>query len=147
MGMAHRLLSAGSSYQFVGTKCNRNEGINQHSTFGYTTPIWGLQVKPCTRCAGTPITPGPVGGATACGELAVLGGHRSISSSFVWLLHFLCSSSWTSLELNNCLIVVMLCTTQWAVITQHSVNPAACAVLHPAFQPASSTAISTGHAN
>jgi hypothetical protein len=71
MGMAHRLISSGSSYQFVGVKCNRDEGYNGLSTFGYTTPTWGLQVKPCRRCAGSPILPGPVGGATACSKLQV----------------------------------------------------------------------------
>jgi hypothetical protein len=68
MGMAHQLHRSGNGYQFVGTKCDRNEGLNQQSTFGYATYTRGLTVRPCRRCVGEPTGSGPVGGATGCGK-------------------------------------------------------------------------------
>ncbi|KAF6257617.1 hypothetical protein COO60DRAFT_1639813 [Scenedesmus sp. NREL 46B-D3] len=45
MGMALRMQSSGNGYQFVGVKCNRNESLNQRSTFGYTDYTYGLQAQ------------------------------------------------------------------------------------------------------
>lgn len=89
MGMAHQLRRVGNGYQFVGAKCNRVEGINQHSTFGYTTYTRGLTVRPCRRCAGVPTGSGPIGGATGCAipaGYAAVGYNGSVffSTGFVW---------------------------------------------------------------
>ncbi|WIA08151.1 hypothetical protein OEZ85_007606 [Tetradesmus obliquus] len=89
MGMAHQLRRVGNGYQFVGAKCNRVEGVNQHSTFGYTTYTRGLTVRPCRRCAGQLIGSGPVGGATGCAipaGYAAVGYNGSVlfSTGYVW---------------------------------------------------------------